>query len=67
MRRMGRKTKIENCSAQQDSKFSKLRNRPFSPSCLFSPLASKNTPVKSMGKANADSGLDLPIVIFALF
>ena len=53
MRRMGRmrwKTKLENSPAQRDSKFSKWRRRPLSPSCLFSPLAFKNAPVEEGSK-----------------
>ena len=40
----------KNSPAQGHSKFSKLRNRPLSPLCLFSPLAPKNSSAQQDSK-----------------
>jgi hypothetical protein len=52
----------ENSPAQRDSKFSKLRNSPFSPSCLFSPLAPKTSPAQPHSKfSNLGFGCSYPV------
>jgi hypothetical protein len=59
---LGFRRLAENRPAQRDSKFSKLRNSPFSPSCLFSPLAPKTSPAQPHSKfSNLGFGCSYPV------